>query len=175
MNIEKILRYATILSDSSSVPQKFPFADVPAERILEASSSKLQPFLETVFQILASSHCIVVTENRPVAEFLLAMNQTQSEADHKVGVFCGGKLEAEAISESIALAENTFVTADGTTYLLDQFLCEHMYAAENGRILCVDTTSCSVTGEPLYRKLEQDGEPCGTCLLYTSPSPRDRG
>ena len=88
MNIEKILRYATILSDSSSVPQKFPFADVPAERILEASSSKLQPFLETVFQILASSHCIVVTENRPVAEFLLAMNQTQSEADHKVGAFC---------------------------------------------------------------------------------------
>ena len=164
MNVEKILRYATILSDSSSVPQKFPFADVPAERILEASSSKLQPFLETVFQILASSHCIVVTENRPVAEFLLAMNQTQSEADHKVGVFCGGKLEAEAISESIALAENTFVTADGTTYLLDQFLCEHMYAAENGRILCVDTTSCSVTGEPLYRKLEQDGEPCGTLL-----------
>ncbi len=164
MNIEKILRYATILSDSSSVPQKFPFADVPAERILEASSSKLQPFLETVFQILANSHCIVVTENRPVAEFLLAMNQTQSEADHKVGVFCGGKLEAEAISESIALAENTFVTADGTTYLLDQFLCEHMYAAENGRILCVDTTSCSVTGEPLYRKLEQDGEPCGTLL-----------
>ena len=101
MNVEKILRYATILSDSSSVPQKFPFADVPAERILEASSSKLQPFLETVFQILASSHCIVVTENRPVAEFLLAMNQTQSEADHKVGVFCGGKLEAEAISESM--------------------------------------------------------------------------
>ena len=81
-----------------------------------------------------------------------------------LGVFCGGKLEAEAISESIALAENTFVTADGTTYLLDQFLCEHMYAAENGRILCVDTTSCSVTGEPLYRKLEQDGEPCGTLL-----------
>ena len=39
-----------------------------------------------------------------------------------------------------------------------------MYAAENGRILCVDTTSCSVTGEPLYRKLEQDGEPCGTLL-----------